>query len=70
MSRKDFESLIKNIPDNLNNNKFKTTVEEKAYDLKNAKTFLMKITTAKISEKKAFELYSDLIIPEMIKNPR
>ena len=67
MSRKDFESLIKYVPDNLNNNKFKTTVEEKPYDLKNAETFLVKITTAKISEKEAFELYSDLIIQEMLK---
>ena len=65
MSRKDFETLIKDVADNLNNNKFKTTVEEKGYDLKNAKKFLVKITAAKISEKEALELYSDFIIPEI-----
>ena len=33
--------------------------------MKNAKTFLVKITTQKISEKKAHELYSDLITPDI-----
>ena len=65
LSRKDFETLIKDVADNLNNNKFKTTVEEKGYDLKNAKKFLVKITPAKISEKEALELHSDFIIPEI-----
>ena len=38
---------------------------KKAYDLKNAKNFLVKITTQKISEKEAFKLYSDLITPDI-----
>ena len=63
MSRKDFESLIKDVADNLNKNKFKTSVDGKAYDLRNAKKFLVKITTQKISQKEALELYSDLIAP-------
>ena len=33
--------------------------------MKNAKKFLVKITTQKISEKKAHELYSDLITPDI-----
>ena len=65
MSRKDFESLIKDFVDNLNSNKFKTSVDRKAYDLRNAKTFLVKITTQKISEKEALELYSDLIAADI-----
>ena len=37
LSRKDFESLIKDVADNLNNNKLKNSVDGKAYDLRNAK---------------------------------
>ena len=44
---------------------FKTTVDKKSY-LKNAKKFLEKITTLKISEKHALKLYSDLITPDII----
>ena len=36
---------------------------KKAYDLKNAKNFLVKITTQKISKKCALKLHSDLITP-------
>ena len=42
LSRKDFESLIKDVADNLNNNKFKTSVDGKAYDLRNAKKIWLK----------------------------
>ena len=65
LPRKYFESLIKDVADNLNNNKFKTSVDRKAYDLRNAKKLLVKITTQKISEKEAFELYSNLIAPDI-----
>ena len=37
MSRKDFESLIKDVADDLNNSKFKTSVDGKAYDFRNGK---------------------------------
>ena len=50
----------------MNNNALKTTVDNKTYDLKNEKKFLVKITTQKISEKDAKELYSDLITPDII----
>ena len=65
MSQSDFDSLIQEVYNNLNNSEFKTTVDKKTYDLKNAKKFLVKITTQKINEKEAFELYSDLITPDI-----
>ena len=62
LNKNDFDSLIEDVYNSLNNNEFKTTVDKKAYDLKNAKKFLVKVTTQKNSEKKALKLYSDLII--------
>ena len=55
--KNNFDSLIQDVSNNLNNDKSKTTVYKKAHDLKNAKKFLVKIATQKISEKKAHELY-------------
>ena len=49
----------------MNNDEFKTTVNKKTYDLKNAKKFLVKITTQKFSEKEALKLYADLITPDI-----
>ena len=65
LNKNDFDSLIQDVYNNLNNDEFKTTVDKKAYDLKNAKKFLVKITTQKVSEKKAHELCSDLITPDI-----
>ena len=39
INRNDFNSLIQDVYNNLNNNEFKTTVDKKTYDLKNAKKF-------------------------------
>ena len=39
INRNDFNSLIQDVYNNLNNNEFKTTVDKKTYDLKNAKNF-------------------------------
>ena len=61
MNKEDFDSLTESVCNNLNNNRFKTT------DLENAKKFLEKITTQKISENEASRLYFDLIISEIIK---
>ena len=58
---------MQDVYNNLNNNKFKTSVDKKTYDLKNGKKFLEKITTQKISEKNAKKLYSDLIAPDITK---
>ena len=46
----------------MNNNEFKTTINRKNYNLNNVQKFLVDITTQKIIEKGAFELYSNLII--------
>ena len=56
-----FNLLTQDVDNNLNNNEFKTIVNKKNYDLKNAKKVLVKITTQKISEREAKKLYSDLI---------
>ena len=53
INRNNFNSLIRDLYNNLNNNEFKTTVDKKTYDLKNSKFFLEKITNQKISEEDA-----------------
>ena len=45
----------------MNNDQFETTINKNVYDLKNAKKFLVKITTQKINKNEAHKLYSDLI---------
>ena len=39
LSREDFNSLIKNVADNLDNKNYKTNVDGRPYGLKNAKKF-------------------------------
>ena len=65
LNKNDFDLLIQDVYNNLNNDEFKTTVNKKACDLKNTKRFLVKITTQKISEKEALKLHSDLIYPDI-----
>ena len=65
INKNHFDSLIHDVYNNLNNDKFKTTVNKNVYDLKNAKKFLVKIITQKISKKEVLELYSDLITPDI-----
>ena len=48
LNKNDFDS-IQDVYNNLNNDDFKTNVDKKTYDLKNAKKFSVKITTQKIS---------------------
>lgn len=43
----------------------KTSVQGRAYDLKNAEKFLLQILTKKICKNKALELYNDLIKPDI-----
>ena len=50
----------------MDNDEFKTTVNKKVYDLKNAKTFLIKISTQKISEEDVERLHCDVIAPDII----
>ena len=65
LNKNDFESSTEDVYNNLSNDEFKTTVVKKAYDLKNAKKFLVKITIQKISENETLDLYSDLIAPDI-----
>ena len=51
LNKNNFDSLIQDVYNNLNNDELKTTVDKKAYDLKNAKKFLVRITTQKINER-------------------
>ena len=59
------KKTIEDVYNNQNNDKCKTTIDKKAYYLKNAKKVLVKITTQKNSEKEAFKLYSDLVFPNI-----
>ena len=65
LNKNDFYSLTQYVYNNLNSDEFKTTINKKAYGLKNEKKFLEKITTQRISKKEALKLYSDLIIPDI-----
>ena len=42
LNKNDFDSLIQDVYNNLNNDEFETTVNKKTYDLKNAKKILVK----------------------------
>ena len=70
MSRKDFNLLIKDVADNLNNKVYPATVNGLKYDFQKANEFLLEIGTKKISENKARELYNSLMKPDvdMLKN--
>ena len=48
LSRENFNSLIKDVVDNLDNADYKTTVNNRRYDLKNKEQFLLEIITKKI----------------------
>ena len=61
INKKEFEELTGDIYNNQNNNDFKLTINKKTYDLKNAKIFWTEVTTRKIAENKAKELYNELI---------
>ena len=65
MSRKDFELLIKDVANNLNNKDYQTTVNGLEYDLKKAKECLLEIGTKKVSKNEARELYNSLIKPDV-----
>ena len=70
MSRKDFNLLIKDVADNLNNKVYQATVNGLKYDFQKANEFLLEIGTKKISENKARGLYNSLMKPDvdMLKN--
>ena len=55
LSRKNFSSLIENVVDNLDIKDYKTTLNNRRYDLKNAEKFLLKIINWKISKNEALK---------------
>ena len=64
LSRENFNSLIKDVFDNLHNNNYKTTLDGDKDDLKNVENFLLEISAKKISENETCKLYNDLIKPD------
>ena len=61
INKPEFDKLTSDIYDNENNKDFKITINEKTYDLKNAKQFWTKITKSEISKNVAKKLYQELI---------
>ena len=57
-SRENFSSLIEDVVDSLVIEDYKTTVNNRRYDLKNAENFLLEIISRKISQNEALELHS------------
>ena len=58
--------MIKDVVNNLDNEDYKTTVNNRRYDFKNAETFLVEIITKKITGKEACKLYNNLIKPDIV----
>ena len=65
-SREDFISLIKDVVDHLNNDKYKVIVDSDKYDLKNAKKVLLKVINKKNAENEARKLFHNLIKPDIV----
>ena len=61
INRKKFEELTGDIKKTQDNNDFRTVINKKAYDLKNANKFWTEVTTGKITKSEAKKLYSALI---------
>ena len=52
LTGKDVDALTKDVVDNLDSKDYKTTVRGHEYDLKNAKSFLLEMTTQKLIKMK------------------
>ena len=65
LSRENFNSLIKDVVDNFDNEDYKNTANNRRYDLKNAEKILLEILTNKISKNEARKLFSILIKPDV-----
>ena len=65
MPRKDFNSLIKDVADNLENKDYKTTVDTNPYNFKKAQANFLEIDTKKISKDDAHNLFDSLIKPDV-----
>ena len=60
LSTEEFNPLIKDIANDLDDKIYKTTINNHVYDLKNAEKILLEVITKRISEAKACELYDRL----------
>ena len=60
LNKKGVEELTENIYHNQDNNNFKIIINKRTDDLKNAKSFWMRLTPRKISKSEAKELYNEL----------
>ena len=58
LSRENFSSLIEDVVDSLVIEDYKTTVNNRRYDLKNAEKFLLEIISRKFSQNEALELHN------------
>ena len=61
MNKKEFEELTRDIYNNQDNNDFKIIINERTYDLKNAKEFWTEVTTRKTTKSQTKQLYNGLI---------
>ena len=61
LTEEDFNLLIKDVVDNLDDENYKTTVNNRKYNLRNTENFLLEITTKIDSKNEALKLYDDLI---------
>ena len=61
LTEEDFNLLIKDVADNLDDENYKTTVNNRKYNLRNTENFLLEITTKIDSKNEALKLYDDLI---------
>ena len=61
LTEEDFNLLIKDVVDNLDDENYKTTVNNRKYNLRNTEKFLLEITTKIDSKNEALKLYDDLI---------
>ena len=60
-NKSEFDELTSVIYDNQNNKDFKTAINKKSFDLKNAKKFWAKTTKSKVSKNEVKQLYKELI---------
>ena len=65
MPKKDFNSLIKDVADNLENKDYKTTVDTNPYNFKKVQANFQEIGTKKISKDDARNFFDSLIKPDV-----
>ena len=61
INKKEFEELTRNIYNNQDNNNFKTIINRRTYDLKNAKKFWTEVTSRKTTKCEVKKLYNELM---------